>query len=155
VARCQHATGAVEVKRSLRLSRSDEHGRFPDALPLIENLLTEMSEAGQWPMTLTMRANLILEELVLNTLTHGDTSGLTEVSIDLESESHSLAIRLADDGSPFNPLADAPEPDLALPLNERPIGGLGVYLVRTMGEELEYRRDGNRNHLKLVVRPES
>jgi len=143
------------VRRSLHLPHSTQHSQTSDVLPLIENVLNEMAEADDWPVTLTMRANLILEELMLNTLTHGDTSGLTEINLDLESESHALTIHVTDDGSPFNPLTDAPEPDLTLPLSERPIGGLGVYLVRTMGEEIEYRREDNRNHLKLVVRPES
>lgn len=143
------------MQRSLHLSSPPEQGHPSDVLPLIEDLLNEMAEAEDWPTTLTMHANLILEELVLNTLTHGDYSGLTEIDLELESKDHALTIRLTDDGSPFNPLADAPEPDVTLPLNERPIGGLGVYLVRTMGEELEYSRKNDRNHLKLVVRPES
>lgn len=117
-------------------------------------MLNEMAEAEEWPITLTMRANLILEELVLNTLTHGDTSGLTEIDLELDSENHALTIRLTDDGLAFNPLTDAPAPDVTLPLADRPIGGLGVYLVKTMGEELEYRRENDRNHLKLVVHPE-
>lgn len=143
------------MQRSLHLSHPPAEGHPSDVLPLIEDMLNEMSEAEEWPMTLTMRANLILEELVLNTLTHGDTSGLTKIDLELESQEHALTIRLSDDGSAFNPLTDAPAPDVTLPLADRPIGGLGVYLVKTMGEELEYRRDNNRNHLKLVVRPES
>lgn len=143
------------MQRSLHLPHSPEHDDPSDVLALIEDLLNEMSEEGDWPVTLTMRANLILEELVLNTLTHGDTSGLTEIELELECEDKALTIRLIDDGSPFNPLTDAPEPDLTLSLTDRPIGGLGVYLVRTMGEDLEYRREDNRNHLKLVVHPES
>lgn len=142
------------MQRLLHLSHPPQQGHPSDVLPVIESVLEEMAEAEDWPITLTMRANLILEELVLNTLTHGDTSGLTEIDLELESQDNALAIRLSDDGSPFNPLTDAPEPDVTLPLNERPIGGLGVYLVRTMGEELEYRRENDRNHLKLVVRPE-
>ncbi len=143
------------MQRSLHLSHPPEQGHPSDVLPQIENILKEMAETDDWPMTLTMRANLILEELVLNTLTHGDISGLTEIDLQLESKGHALTIRLIDDGAAFNPLEDAPEPDVTLPLAERPIGGLGVYLVRTMGEELEYRRENNRNHLKLVVHPES
>ncbi len=143
------------MQRSLHLSHPPEQGHPSDVLPQIENILKEMAETDDWPMTLTMRANLILEELVLNTLTHGDISGLTEIDLQLESKGHALTIRLIDDGAAFNPLEDAPEPDITLPLAERPIGGLGVYLVRTMGEELEYRRENNRNHLKLVVHPES
>ena len=143
------------MQRSLHLSHPPEQGHPSDVLPLIEDILNEMAEEGDWPITLTMRANLILEELVLNTLTHGDTTGLTKIDLEMESNDHALTIRITDDGSPFNPLTDAPEPDVTLPLAERPIGGLGVYLVRTMGEELEYRRENDRNHLKLVVRPES
>lgn len=143
------------MHRSLHLSHPPEQGHPSDVLPLIEDLLNEMAETEDWPVTLTMRANLILEELVLNTLTHGDISGLTQINLDLESENHALTIRLNDDGSPFNPLTDAPMPDVSLPLAERTIGGLGVYLVKTMGQELEYRREDDRNHLKLVVHPES
>ncbi len=143
------------MQRTLRLSHPIEQEHPSDVLPLIEDIVNEMAEQGDWPITLTMRANLILEELVLNTLTHGDTSGLTAIDLELESNDHALTIRLSDDGSPFNPLIDAPEPDVTLPLAERPIGGLGVYLVRTMGEELEYRRENDRNNLKLVVHPES
>ena len=143
------------MQRTLHLSHPPDQGHPSDALPLIENILNEMAEADSWPMTLTMRANLVLEELVLNTLTHGDISGLTAIDLELESNQNALTIRISDDGSPFNPLKDAPDPDVTLPLAERPIGGLGVYLVRTMGEELEYRRENDHNHLKLVVHPES
>ena len=143
------------MQRSLHLRRSLEEDRFSDLLPLIEEMLNEMAEAEDWPISLTLRANLILEELVLNSLTHGDTSGPSEIDLELDSKDHALTIRLSDDGSPFNPLTDAPEPDVTLPLNERPIGGLGVHLVRTMGEELEYRREDDRNRLNLVVRPET
>lgn len=142
------------MQRSFQLSHPPEQGHPSDVLPLIEDMLNEMAEAEEWPLTLTMRANLILEELVLNTLTHGDTSGLTEINLELDSENHALTIRLTDDGLAFNPLTDAPAPDVTLPLADRPIGGLGVYLVKTMGEELEYRRENDRNHLKLVVHPE-
>ena len=143
------------MQRSLHLRRPLEEDRLADLLSRIEEVLNDMAEAEDWPITLTMRANLILEELVLNSLTHGDTSGPTEIDLELNSQDFTLAISLTDDGSPFNPLTDAPEPDVTLPLAERPIGGLGVYLVKTMGEELEYRRESNRNHLKLVVRPET
>ncbi len=143
------------MQRSLRFSLPLEQGEPSSVLPEIENVLEEMAEAENWPVTLTMRANLILEELVLNTLTHGDTSGLTTIDLELESDDGALTIRVTDDGALFNPLEDAPEPDLTLSLAERPIGGLGLYLVRTLGQDLEYHNEHGRNHLKLVVLPES
>ncbi|WP_420639177.1 ATP-binding protein [Candidatus Poriferisocius sp.] len=143
------------MHRSLRLSHPTEERKPADALARIEELLKEMAEAEDWPVTLTMQANLVLEELVLNTFTHGHTGGLTAIELDLDSNDGGLTISLTDDGAPFDPLADAPEPDLTLPLSERPIGGLGLHLVRTIGQDLEYRRDNDRNHLKLVIPSES
>ena len=61
-------------------------------------------------------------------------------------------IEISDDGQPFNPLKDAPKPDLEAALEDRPIGGLGIHLVLTMMDEMHYRRENERNHLTLVKR---
>jgi len=54
-----------------------------------------------------------------------------------------------DDGKPFDPL-QAPPPDLSLPLERRPIGGLGIHLIRNLMDEVSYARVGGRNVLKMV-----
>ena len=56
--------------------------------------------------------------------------------------------------APLTPINDAPEPDIDSPLEDRHVGGLGVYLARTMMDELTYRRENSRNHLTLVKRRE-
>jgi serine/threonine-protein kinase RsbW len=56
-----------------------------------------------------------------------------------------------DDGKPFNPL-DAPEPDTNQLLEERPIGGLGIHLVRKNVDELEYRRQKDKNILIMKLK---
>ena len=61
---------------------------------------------------------------------------------------------IADDGRPFDPLTEAPEPDLESAIEDRPIGGLGVHLVRTMMDEVRYRREEGKNRLTLVKRRE-
>ena len=59
-----------------------------------------------------------------------------------------------DDGAPFDPL-QAPEPDTSRPVEERPVGGLGILIVRRLMDEITYHRAGGRNRLtmrkKLVV----
>jgi len=55
-------------------------------------------------------------------------------------------VEVEDDGRQFNPL-ELPEPDLEKKLEERPIGGLGIHLVRNLMDELEYRRTHNKNIL--------
>ena len=62
-----------------------------------------------------------------------------------------IETEIIDNGIPFDPLAQ-PEPDLTLPLEERKIGGLGVHIIRTVMNHLNYHRADGRNHLKMVLR---
>jgi len=62
-----------------------------------------------------------------------------------------LSIQVADDGVAFNPLL-APEPDLDLAIDQRPVGGLGIHLMRTMMDDLEYKRVNGQNLLTLRQR---
>ncbi len=60
-------------------------------------------------------------------------------------------IEFRDQGIAFDPLS-LPPPDLNSPLSERKIGGLGVFLIRKMINEVRYRRDGDQNVLTFFVR---
>src|SRR4029077_5444331 len=62
-----------------------------------------------------------------------------------------LTIDFVDDGQPFDPLTH-PGVDLDAPGEERPIGGLGIAIVRALVDEARYRRQGSRNHLRLARR---
>ena len=53
---------------------------------------------------------------------------------------------------PFDPLYDAKQPDVGAAIEDRPIGGLGIYCVREMMDEVHYRREQGKNHLTLVSR---
>ena len=123
-----------------------------EALPRIVAFVEEMAELDDWAPDLVLRSNLILEELILNTLTHGRTSGLSDIEITLESGVNSVTITIVDDGAAFDPLTDEPSHDTELPLQERSIGGLGLHLVRTMAEGLAYKHADGKNRLTLVAR---
>jgi len=62
-----------------------------------------------------------------------------------------LIATVSDDGKAFNPLEQSP-PDIHAPLEDRKIGGLGIHLLRTLMEKVEYRRDDGRNHLTFRTR---
>jgi anti-sigma regulatory factor (Ser/Thr protein kinase) len=121
-----------------------------EELDTITVAVEEFGDAEQWPPDLIFRVNLVLEEVGLNIINHGRTDDLHEIEITLTSEAESLTIEIVDNGRPFDPLTDAPEPDLDSGVAERAVGGLGVYLVRTMMDELRYRREGDRNYLTLI-----
>jgi anti-sigma regulatory factor (Ser/Thr protein kinase) len=56
-----------------------------------------------------------------------------------------------DSGRPFDPLSDAPEPDLNAVVEERRIGGLGVHLVKTLMDQMHYKRENEQNRLTIVA----
>ncbi len=96
------------------------------------------------------KVNLALDELLTNTISYGYPEGGEHeilISIMLEGESQ-LLIEIRDDGLAFNPLESAP-PDLSLKIEDRPIGGLGIHLVRQMIDEIDYRREDEQNILLM------
>ena len=89
--------------------------------------------------------NLALDEVVTNIISYAyDDEAEHEIGIRVELDGDGVSLRVEDDGRAFNPL-DAPRPDLRLGLDERPIGGLGVHIVRSLMDAVEYRREDDRN----------
>ncbi len=124
-----------------------------EELRRIDEAVEKFGAGEDWPPNLLFQVKLALEELAINVMNHGhDDDGEHEMEITLTSETDKLTIELSDDGRAFNPLDDAPEPDLDAALEDRPIGGLGVHMVRTFMDEMSYRRDEGKNHLTLIKR---
>ena len=123
----------------------------PEELQRISAALEEFGEREDWPPKLLFRVNLVLEELGLNVMTHGQEAGASELELIVTSAADSITIEIVDDGPRFDPLQDAPLPDPEASLDERPIGGLGIHLVRTMMDEVIYRYEGGKNRLTLVT----
>jgi serine/threonine-protein kinase RsbW len=99
--------------------------------------------------------NLLLtaiEELVLNSIEYGyDDSDPHTISLVLSIDRETLTITVIDGGRPFDPLA-APPPDLSLPVLARPVGGLGLYLLRQLSDQVSYERRDGANRLTLTKR---
>ena len=98
------------------------------------------------------RVHLVIEELVRNVQLHAFGEDRPDGVIDLEvkTSSDSVWVHVEDDGPPFDPTA-GPDPDVNAPLAEREEGGLGVYLVRQMTEEVSYQRARNRNRVSVRI----
>jgi serine/threonine-protein kinase RsbW len=93
---------------------------------------------------------LALEEVFMNVVMHGSPPGsVVRVDVALTLLDHELIMTVEDDGPQFDPLS-LPAPDLALSLEERPVGGNGVFLVRQMMDAVGYQRVGARNQLKMT-----
>lgn len=99
---------------------------------------------------LAFSANLCLEELITNTILYG-LKGATDrfIHIQISLSDEALEIILKDDAPQFDPFVQAPSPNLDADINKRPIGGLGVHLVKTLMDDTHAYYDGSGNLLVL------
>ena len=91
---------------------------------------------------------VMVDELIMNVCNHaypGDSTGHVTVTYSVPSPGE-LSVEVADQGVEFNPL-EVEAPDLTLSIEARPIGGLGIYLVKTFAKSLAYRREEGWNRL--------
>ena len=96
------------------------------------------------------KLDLILEEILINVARYAYTpeTGVVEVAY-TPAGSSKLRVEIADFGRVFNPLEVDP-PDLSRGLADRQVGGLGVFLVRSMVDSISYRREEDRNILSFT-----
>jgi serine/threonine-protein kinase RsbW/sigma-B regulation protein RsbU (phosphoserine phosphatase) len=92
---------------------------------------------------------LVMEEVFTNVVRHGyPEEGGHRIAVRLELAGGVVTLVVEDDAQSFDPV-QAPLADLDAPLDERRVGGLGVHLIRTLVDDVAYRRDGGRNVLTL------
>jgi anti-sigma regulatory factor (Ser/Thr protein kinase) len=105
--------------------------------------------AGALESNIEFDLNLAMEELFTNALRHGGCSGIAgAVRIRLQRTGNAVEAEFSDRGPEFDPLA-VPLPDIAAPLGERPIGGLGLHLVRRTMSGLTYERSAGWNRITM------
>ncbi|MBJ3776348.1 ATP-binding protein [Acuticoccus mangrovi] len=121
-----------------------------DDLDRMVEAVEAFGETQQLPMATVMHLNLILEELIANVINHGAAPGGPRVAVSVSRDGADIVGEVRDNGIAFDPLS-RPAPDVTMPLDERPIGGLGVHLVRTLTRDLSYRRDDAHNVTRFVL----
>lgn len=118
----------------------------------LQDQLESFARKHGLPARVLHDVQLALEEHLANILSHAYEDALEHlINVCAQLSATELRIRVEDDGRPFNPL-DRPEPDLSQPIEERPIGGLGIHMMRKSVDGMEYRREGGRNFLVMTKR---
>jgi len=92
--------------------------------------------------------HVILDEIASNVIKHSKASGF-EVDVEFVSDPVGVKLTFIDDGVPYDPLSHV-DPDITLAAGERPIGGLGLLMVKKMSDSTSYERNYNRNFFSVI-----
>jgi serine/threonine-protein kinase RsbW len=124
-----------------------------DSLAAIAEYVKAASAAAGLDKKTSYRLRLAVDEIATNIITHGYAeAGLVgTVNLRAEIDEKTLAISIEDTGMAYDPRQRKPPDDLDLPLEQRQMGGLGVYLGIQNVDEFLYERVGHRNRNTLIM----
>lgn len=127
---------------------------------VVSNRIGELKDLGRiteelvrkWklPADLTMNLNLVLEEALSNIIYYAFNDNREhKIRITISLANDKLTVRIKDDGIPFDP-SSRQQPDISLAATERPVGGLGIFLISKIMDSVHYSREKNLNILTLT-----
>ena len=116
-----------------------------ETIPQLNEFIDLVAEEVGLDMSLTMSLNLALEEAVVNVMEYAYPEGQKgNVEIEVTADQEWMTFVITDTGIAFDPTAKE-DVDTTLSAEERPIGGLGIFLVRQLMDVIDYKREGNKN----------
>jgi anti-sigma regulatory factor (Ser/Thr protein kinase) len=121
-----------------------------EELTRVERFLEELAHEWNLPEQLVLSLNLVLEEALTNTILYGfhdEDNHVIEILFNLNAGL--ISITISDDADEYDPTQKS-DPDILLPAEERPVGGLGIYLIRKIMDSVQYKRINNINNLILT-----
>lgn len=138
----EEAAGTAEPERRHRNTGAAALSRMAAVQSFVEETFTEYDIPGK-----VIRMFLIAsDEIFSNVCRH---SGAGKVTVECSVKAGKAVLAFEDDGVEFNPLK-RPNPDVGEPLEKRKVGGLGIYMVRELMDEMAYERMGGKNRLTMV-----
>ena len=139
----------IKQQRDVKMRKSIVLPNDISEVPRLTAFVDAVCEAVGFNPTVTMQMNLAIEEAVVNVMNYAYPRGKKgDVTIEALSNDVRLKFVIIDSGTPFDPTVHA-DVDTTLSAQERPIGGLGIHLVRQMMDSINYERVNNLNVLTL------
>lgn len=115
------------------------------SIAAVADFLSETLEQWEIPMPLANKAQIAADEIYSNIVYY---SGAGSATVTVVDNGEKLRVCFADDGKPYDPTT-AKEPDITLSAEEREIGGLGIFMVKKMAAEIDYRHENGKNILDV------
>lgn len=125
----------------------------PSALAVMADAVEGYALSSGVPAERAMQLVIALDEILTNIVTHGGLEQGERIALSVLAQAGVLSAVVEDPGPPFDPLRDAPPPVLSGSVAQRPIGGLGLHIARTLAQRINYERRNGRNRLSLELPP--
>ncbi len=159
-ARCNARRVNRRVTCAMMLPRDPAAAMSEPFTMVIKNQFSELQRAGRAieafgerhsvSARIMFNVNLAVDEILTNIISYGyPQGGDHEIIIRLSLDAGTLVVVIEDEARPFDPL-HTKAPETEVPATERPIGGLGIHLVRKVMDRLEYRREEGKNVLTMT-----
>ena len=122
-----------------------------EALSDVLGFVDETLESYECPMKIQTAVCVAIEEVFVNVAhyAYGEGGGNLTLSIGFDTESRKITFRMTDKGVPFNPLEKA-DPDITLSVEEREIGGLGIFIAKKTMDTVTYAYKNGENILTMI-----
>lgn len=140
---------SASIQKSLKMNLDYERSE----IERLSTAILDMLKACNGDDAITNKTVLVAEEAVSNIINHSlpDNPGAT-IDFEMNVSDDKIDITIADKGPRFNPLSEAPEVDTTLSLDERKIGGLGIFLIRKLSDSISYDYHDKSNYLKITIK---
>ncbi|MCQ2511858.1 MAG: ATP-binding protein [Lachnospiraceae bacterium] len=122
-----------------------------DNFPFVSAFVEDELEKLACPMKVSLKLAIALEEIYVNIAQYGyeNKGGDCLVGVGFNPKDGTVAVRFIDRGVPFNPL-EKEDPDITLPAEERGIGGLGIFMVKQISDDVFYKYQDEENILTMI-----
>ena len=136
-------------QKHIRMQHSITLKNDIEQVPQLADFVDMVCEELDFDPSLAIQMNLAIEEAVVNVMSYAYPAGVVgNVNIEAQADEERLKFTITDNGIPFDPTAKA-EVDTTLSAEDRPIGGLGIHLVRQLMDSINYERIDGKNILTL------
>lgn len=121
-----------------------------ESIPKVTAFVDEQLEQLECPMKTQMQVDVAIDELFSNIAhyAYNPEIGSATVRVEVTKDPLAVVITFIDNGVPYDPLAKA-DPDITLSIEERDIGGLGIYMVKKTMDDVSYEYKDGQNILRI------
>ena len=129
---------------------------LPAQLEFLQELIAAVSSCAKkqgFSEKKVQEIELATEEALVNVFKYSYPEEAGDVEVVCTLEGNTLMVDIIDSGIPFD-VTSVPDPDISADISDRKIGGLGIFFIKKLMDDVRYQRENDRNVLRLIIVPE-